>query len=228
MNDYQNAKQASYKLIVKEAKNHPNEVSLIPSFSTGINRFETIVNQIDTVSTEQAKSIKGITDGKNSVMGLVADYLVDVAGAIHSYAENTNNLALQDRVNYKESAISKMAQPDLIKAAAIVIEEADKLGLGALSNEGITPVEMDEFRTAFNQFKEVSSDPREAIIDRSNYTQQLADLFADASKLKKTTLDRLATQFKRKAPEFYAKYKAASMVIYRQAAKSSTEATPKA
>ena len=228
MNDYQKAKQSSYKLIVKEAKNHPNEVSLIPSFYAGINRFETIVNQIDTVSTEQAKNITGITGNKNSVMDTLIDYMVDVAGAVHSYAENTNNLTLQARVNYKESAISKMAQPDLIKAAAIVIEEADKIGLGALSNEGITPVEMDEFRTAYNQFKEISSDPREAIIDRSNYTQQLADLFDDASKLKKTTLDRLATQFKRKAPEFYAKYKAASMVIYRQTAKSSTETAAKA
>ena len=228
MNDYQNAKQSSYKLIVKEAKNYPNEVSLIPSFSAGINRLEAISNQIDAVSTEQAKNITGITGGKNSVMELVADYLVDVAGAIHSFADNTNNLALQARVNYKESAISKMAQPDLIKAAAIVIEEADKLGPGALSNEGINPGEMDQFRTAFNQFKEVSSDPREAIIDRSSYTQQLADLFADASKLKKATLDRLATQFKRKAPEFYAKYKAASLVIYRQAGKGSTEAAAKA
>jgi len=154
-------------------------------------------------------------------MGEVIDYLVDVSGALHSYAISTNNQTLKAKVNYKESAISKMAQPDLIKAAAIVIEEADKIG-PALAGEGISTIELNEFRTAYNKFKETSSEPREAIIDRTGYTQQLADLFSEASDLKKYTLDRLATQFKRKAPEFYAKYKAASMVIYKRNSKTPT------
>jgi len=221
MNDYQKAKLTSHKLIVIEARQYPNEVSLIPTFATGINRLETISNQIDVISVQQAKNITGVTDDKNAVMEDVIDYMIELSGAVHSYAVSTNNQTLKAKVNYKESTIERMSQPDLITAAAIVIEEADKIG-PALANEGISTTELNEFRTAFDKFKETSSEPREAIIDRTGYTQQLADLFSEASDLKKNTLDRLAIQFKRKAPEFYAKYKSASMVIYKRRSKTST------
>jgi len=45
-------------------------------------------------------------------------------------------------------------------------------------------------------------------------------LFAEAADLKKNTLDRLACQYQRKAPEFYQKYKAAATVIYKRSVKA--------
>jgi hypothetical protein len=222
MNDYQTAKQTSFKLIAKEARNYPTEVSLIPTFATGIARLEAISTQIDVISTQQAKDITGITSDKNSLMEVVIDYLVDVSGAVHSYAIATGDQTLQAKVNYKEYAIAKMPQPDLTKAAAIVIEEAERIAPELLAKEGITASELAEFKTATNKFKELSSDPRAAIIDRSGYTQQIADLFAEASDLKKNTLDRLASQFRRKAPEFYLKYKAAATVIFKRGSKTPT------
>lgn len=227
MNDYQKAKQTSHQLIVIEARQYPNVVSLIPTFATGIDRLETISNQIDVLRVQQSRNITGVTDDKNAVMEDVIDYMIELSGAVHSYAVSTNNQTLKAKVNYKESTIERMSQPDLITAAAIVIEEADKIG-PALANEGISTADLNEFRTAFDKFKETSSEPREAIIDRTGYTQQLADLFSEASDLKKNTLDRLAIQFKRKAPEFYAKYKSASMVIYKRRSKTSTTEKAKA
>jgi hypothetical protein len=227
MNDYQKAKQTSHQLIVIEARQYPNVVSLIPTFATGIDRLETISNQIDVLRVQQSRNITGVTDDKNAVMEDVIDYMIELSGAVHSYAVSTNNQTLKAKVNYKESTIERMSQPDLITAAAIVIEEADKIG-PALANEGISTTDLNEFRTAFDKFKETSSEPREAIIDRTGYTQQLADLFSEASDLKKNTLDRLAIQFKRKAPEFYAKYKSASMVIYKRRSKTSTTEKAKA
>lgn len=222
MNDYQTAKQTSFKLIAKEAKNYPNEVSLIPTFATGIARLETISTKIDVISTQQAKDITGVASDKNTVMEEVTDYLVDVSGAVHSYAISTGNQILQAKVNYKESAISKMSQPELITASAIVIEEAERIAPGILANEGINAAELAEFKTTYNEFKKISSDPRGAIIDRSGFTQQITDLFSEASDLKKNTLDRLASQFRRKAPEFYLKYKAAATVIYKRSSKTPT------
>jgi hypothetical protein len=227
MNDYQKAKQTSHQLIVIEARQYPNVVSLIPTFATGIDRLETISNQIDVLRVQQSRNITGVTDDKNAVMEDVIDYMIELSGAVHSYAVSTNNQTLKAKVNYKESTIERMSQPDLITAAAIVIEEADKIG-PALANEGISTTDLNEFRTAFDKFKETSTEPREAIIDRTGYTQQLADLFSEASDLKKNTLDRLAIQFKRKAPEFYAKYKSASMVIYKRRYKTSTTEKAKA
>ena len=223
MNYYQTAKLTSYKLIAKEAMNYPTEVSLIPNFATGINRLATICTRIDVISTQQAKNITGVTNDKNTVMEEVINYLVDVSGAVHSYAISTGNQTLQAKVDYKESSISRMSQSDLTLTAAIVIEEAEKITPTVLANEGITTTELADFKAVYKVFKEVCSDPRGAIIDRSGYTQQLTNLFSEASDLKKNTLDRLASQFRRKAPEFYQKYKAASTTIYKQNSKTPTD-----
>ena len=220
MTNFQISKEASYNLIVKEAKNYPEVVSLIPSFQAGINRLEVITNAMADISVQQAKDITGVTADKNDLMDLIVDYLVDVAGAVHSYAISRDDKILLAKVNYKESTVSKMASIDLITAASIVLMEVDKLAPGDLANEGIDITEINDFRVAVDKFKDVSSDPRVAIIDRSGYTQKLADLFAEANHIKKNTLDRLASQFRRKSPEFYLKYKAAATIIYRQSTKA--------
>ena len=101
--------------------------------------------------------------------------------------------------------------------------EAGKIPAEALAEEGITAEEMTLLADAYNQFRDIVNSKREAVIERSGYTDRLAELFAEAASLKKNTLDRLATQFQRKAPEFYQKYKDAATVIHKRTAKKTTE-----
>jgi len=220
MNDYQNAKHASYKLMVIEAQNYPKEVATIPAFATGMARLETINKLTEELGIQQAKDLTGITEDKNAVANTVIDYLLDVSGAVHSYAVSQKDKTLQARVNYKVTTVDRMSIPFLLKAAAIVIEEANKLTPEQLTEQGITVAEMTEFKAGYTELNAKNSDKRTAEIDRSGYTQQIADLFAEAGDLKKNVLDRLATQFQRKAPEFYHKYKAASIVIYKRKSKT--------
>jgi hypothetical protein len=220
MNHYQNSKQTSFKLIVKEAKNYPETVSLIPRFAAGVSRLEVISADIEIISIQQAKNITGVKGDKDTLVDKLSDFTVDVSGAIHSYAIAKGDKTLLAKVNFKESAIARMSQADLSKAIAITIEEADKISTQDLAHEGITADEMTEFKSVYNQFKSMSTNTREAIIDRSGYTKQLSLLFAEASEIKKNTLDRLASQFQRKAPEFYQKYKAAATVIYKRSSKT--------
>ena len=58
-------------------------------------------------------------------------------------------------------------------------------------------------------FNETKSGPKEAIIDRSESTERLRVLFNEANLIVKNSLDKLAPQYKRKAPEFYRRYKIA-------------------
>ncbi len=219
MNDFQIAKLASLKLIVKEAKNNPTVVAQIPMFAKGITRLEAITTKMDELSTQQAVNITGVTNSKNSVMDDLTESLVDIAGALHAHAVLSADQTLLTKVNYKESAISKMSQSELINAAGIVLGEVEKLSPAILTEIGISTDEITEFKAAYTEFAALTPTPREAIIDRSSTTSQLADLFAEASDLKKNTLDRLASQFRRKAPEFYQKYKAAATTIYKRGSK---------
>jgi len=224
MNDYQTARNSSTKLIVKEAENYPEALALIPKFSSGISRLKTITAEIDAISIQQEKDITGITSDKNSLVDLVSDFLIDISGALCSHAIEKNDKTLQAKVAYKQSAVARMPQTELLTAAGIVLEEAGKISAEELANEGISAEEMAQFRVACNQLNTTYTGTREAIIDRSGYTQKLADLFAGASEIKKNILDPLSRQYQRKAPELYQKYKAASTVIYKRNSKENEEA----
>ena len=82
MNSYQISRQASYKLIVTEAKNNPGSIALIPTFAKGITRLEEITTEIDSLSVQQSKNITGITDDKNTQLEDVMGFIIDVAGAV--------------------------------------------------------------------------------------------------------------------------------------------------
>ena len=225
MNSYQISRLASYKLMVTEAKSNLRTVASIPTFAKGITRMDEITTEVESLSMQQSKDITGITGDKNAQMEEVIGFLLDVAGAVHSYAVGKGDKTLQAKVNFKVARIDKMKQSNLMDAAGVVLEEAGKIFPEALAEEGITAQEMTQFAEAYNLFKGSTGGKREAVIERSFYTDRLAELFTEAANLKRNTLDRLATQFIRKAPEFYDKYKAASIVIYKHSAKK-TETTP--
>lgn len=223
MNSFQISTLNSYKLIVIESKKRPDVMSLISTYEKGINRLEEITTEIDSQSIQQSKDLKGITKDKHTLIEDLSDLVIDVAGAVHSYANAKGDQTLQSKVDYKTHKVHIMNQAQLIDAAGVVLEEAKKIPAEALEEEGITAEEMTQFADLYSQFKDTKNDKREAQIEHSGYTDRIADLFAEAADLKKNTLDRLATQFQRKAPEFYQKYKDASIVIHKRASKKTTD-----
>jgi len=97
------------------------------------------------------------------------------------------------------------------------LNEAQKIP--ELSNAGISPEELNEFSEVLTRLKDSTTNRREAGIEQSGSTKRIAELFSQGEDIKKNTLDRLAPQFQRKAPEFYNKYKTAANVIYRRGGK---------
>ena len=127
MTKFQNAILDSYELIVTESKNSPDAVSSIPIFAKGITQLDGISSEIKTLRIQQAKDLTGITEDKNELAEVVADYVIDVAGAVHSYAISINNNTLQTKVDYKANKVHTMTKAKLIDAAGIVLEEARKI-----------------------------------------------------------------------------------------------------
>ena|ERR1035437_819889 len=226
MNSYQKSKFKSYQLIVIEKNNNPEIAATIPYFAQGVDQLAALLPEIELLSVTQDKDLTGITEDKNELADKVIDHLIEVSGAVHSYAEQNGNKALQSLVNYKSAKVVRLDQHDLIAAATIVLDEAQKIP--ELSNAGISPEELSEFNEALTRLKNSTSNRREAGIEQSGSTKRIAELFSRAEDIKKNTLDRLAPQFQRKAPEFFNKYKAAATVIYKHAAKKTDATTPEA
>lgn len=215
MNKYQIARIDSLKLIVKESRNNPESIALVPKFGSVIDRMDTICKEIDVHQIQQEKDITGITTDKDIALENLTDLTGEIAGAVYSYAYDIQDNSLMAKVNYKPSAIEKMTQSEVIATAGIISEEALRVPADLLAAEGISAEELVEYKKIISHFKNIKSSKREAVIDRSGTTEKINELFKEASSLLRDRLDRLATQFKRKDPEFYLKYKAARAIQYR-------------
>lgn len=213
MDKYQKRKLKSYKQILLEADNNQVSVKLIPKFEKGILLLKIIVAEIDKLQLEQEKDITGITVGKNFTEEELTNLIIDIAGAVHSYADEKNDYALMELVNYKPGRISKMDEADVVAAAGIVNAEALKVPAADLLEEGISAEEITRLGEILEYYRKVKLAPREAIIGRSNVTSKMRDEFTKATRLLKNSLNRLATQFRTKDPDFYQKYQSARNII---------------
>jgi hypothetical protein len=215
MNETQTIQHASNKLIVKEATNDSASLALVPGFNKGITRLGEINDKVDSLGILQEKDLTGVkTDKDKTVLSLV-DYVVELSGAVHSYAFETSNATLLNRVSYKASQIRQMASGDLLIVAGVVLDEAQRLTPEALTHVGFSPEDLVIVQGLIAELDEVKTGPKEAIIDRAGVTETLRTLFAESSGIVKNTLDKLAPQYKRKAPEFYRRYNAARGTRYR-------------
>jgi hypothetical protein len=226
MNKYQTARLDSLKLIVKESKNNPDSLALLPKFGVVINRLETICMAIESHQVQQEKDLKGITADKDVALENLIDSTVEIAGAVYSYAHDMKNNTLMSKVNYKSTAVEKMTQSEVVAVASIILEEAVRIPAPEMTNEGISQEELTAYGELINHFKAIKSSKREAVISRTGTTENLNNLFKEASTLLYEKLDRLAIQFKRKDPDFYLRYKAARSIQTRAAQKRSTEGDP--
>jgi len=223
MNKYQTARLDSLKLIVKESKNNPNSLALLPKFGVVIDRIEIICNTIESYQVQQEKDLKGITADKDVALEKLVNSTIEIAGAVYSFAHDMKNNTLMSKVNYKSTAVEKMTQSEVVAVAGIILEEAVRIPANDIANEGISQNELTAYGQLITHFKEIKSSKREAVINRTGTTENLNSLFKEASGLVKDKLDRLAIQFKRKDPDFYLKYKAARSIQTRTAQKKTNE-----
>jgi hypothetical protein len=228
MNNYQKARLSSNKQIVIVAENNQSATDIIPSFARGIEQIKGINNEIEELAVLQLQNLTGITDDKNDVQDEATDYLIEISGAIHSYAGQQGNKTLQALVNFKPTKVEHLDRHETIDACSNVLNEARKIAPNELADEGISPEEINHFDEVITRLKSYSYARQTAGIDQKDITRRIGELLIKATDIKKNTLDRLAPQFQRKAPEFYYKYKAAANVIYKRATKSSTQAETKA
>jgi hypothetical protein len=215
MTTYQEERLTSNELVVKEAENNPTSMNLIPSFAAGITKLKAINAQIIAIRPLQEQETSGITGAKNYTQDeLIADTVI-IAGAIHSYAHDKSDIALKALVHVKKGEVTNISGAKIISKAQAVLAEAKKVAATDLAKEGISAAELKEYENMVTYFGSIKSTPREAIIGRSVYTEEMAQLFEQAHELFKNSLDKLALQFEEKDPVFYQRYLAARNVIHR-------------
>ncbi len=206
-------KRNMYKMVCRTAAANTESVQKISKFEKGVTRLKEVVDEIDEIAAQQETNLKGIAAEKDQTIDDMIALAVDISGAIHSYAKEVNDRVLLDKVNYPSSAWEKMSEVKLLNATSILINLTKNVPAEAYAEVGISPEDLQQLEELYNNYKEVQPAPREAIIDRKGYTARLGELFDEAYDIVKYSLDKLATQFKRKDPDFYLTYKSARQII---------------
>jgi len=215
MNETQTIQHASNKLIVIEAMTDPASLAMVPNFSKGITRLGEINDEVDSLGILQEKDLTGVKTDKDKTVFSLIDYVIELIGAVHSYAHLTGNATLMSRVDYKSSVIKHLSTAELLTVAGVVVAEAKNLPEEELTQAGISGKDLATIQDLIAELNEVNTRPKEAIIDRAGVTVRLGVLFVESKGIVKNTLDKLAPQYKRKAPEFYRRSKAARGTRYK-------------
>jgi hypothetical protein len=220
MNAYQTAVHKSNVLIVAEAEANAAAVALIPIFGRKIIRLKELNLAVESCNAQQEKDLKGVTIGKEEITDSLIHSAVNIAGALHSYAEEEDDTSLQIKINYTEAILEDMGSEELIAATSIILEAAESIENGALADFGISTEEIAALRTLLNNYKEIHLSPRKEYIDRSVYTHDISKYLAESMSIRANYLNPLARQFRTKAPDFHAKYIAARNIIFKRQRKA--------
>lgn len=228
MTNYQNALLASYEKMLIECEKAPQAVAKITLFGKKMTRVDDIVAEIKSLTPQQEEITTGITTEKNILLEDVTELTLDIAGAVHAYAVEKNDIQLQEKMDYKPSAVSHEDQSGIITIADIVLAQAAKIAASDLEECGIEAGEVQECTEKLAKLKASVNSKKIASIDQSSTTKRIGELFAELSVIRHQSLDKLVRQFERKDPEFYFKIKAASAIHYNPAKKASAPNTVEA
>lgn len=217
MTNFQKNLLQCIKLIVAEAKKNPENLELIPKFKAAIEKMEVLITEIEALQVKQEQDKTGVTADTNLVIMQLKDYMLDISGALQTHATENNNNTLLERISFSENTIYHLSKKDVVATSTLITEEAGKLNAEELGALGISAEDLAECVRLQEIVRQEGLAPKRAIIEGAGYTEMLAMKTDEAYKLKKDTLDKLATQFKRKAPDFYRAYDAASNISLRHA-----------
>jgi hypothetical protein len=225
MTNYQDAVLSAYVKMLIECDKAPEAVAKIQLFGKKITRVREIVNEVKSLAPQQAEITTGITTEKNALLDEVIELTLDIAGAIHAYAEEKNDIQLQEKVDYTRTTFYHEDQAGIIVIADIVMAQAQKIAAADLEECGIEAGEVQECIEKLAKLKGSVNDKKIVSIDQSTITKRIGELFSELADIKRKSLEKLIRQFERKDPEFYFKFKAASAIHYTSAKKAAAKNT---
>jgi len=85
--------------------------------------------------------------------------------------------------------------------------------IAELADYGITPAKLSSFKKKIDAFEKVKVAPRQSLVEQSAASQLLTQLVGESVRILNDDLDGLMVQFEEAAPNFYAEYFAARVIV---------------
>jgi len=187
------------------------------------------VAMLGALTEQQGSARAGAADSKRLVTNLLLDTTMEVAGALASYAAKKEDTELEAKVSFSRSDMATLPDNEIddkaeaVQALATELLTTPNSGIGDF---GIDQTKLDSLAGRIAAYSKSVGLPRAATVNRSTITGAIKRQFDRIDDLLTRVLDRLVVQFKTKAPDFFADYQKARVIVDRGGGRSSTPASP--
>ncbi|MDR2065870.1 MAG: hypothetical protein LBP85_09230 [Prevotellaceae bacterium] len=219
MNNRQIAKRNMYQSAYDMCIKYESAYEHIPAFVEAVNELHDIIGVIDEEALRQTETTsKGVSQTKNELEAKMVQTAVTVANLIYRYAFKTKNNDLLVKTGINKNIFYHLPDVEAIATARSIAAEMNRLS-SELEIYGVDEPLRNELEQAIADFQAALAQPRNAIVEKKQYTGNLAKAFAEADSVLYDGLDKLIVKFKTSAPAFYTDYKNARNLIVQSAHK---------
>jgi hypothetical protein len=216
------AKLSMYNAVLTHAEANPTITSTVPAFATQVTTLRSIYNDLVAAAQSEVQNITGVTMDKAQVRKAATDLALQVSAAVYSFAAATSNNTLKEQMNFPPSSFARL-RDEMVVPICNNIHNAATAHQASLVPYGVSNGLLSDLADATEEYAAVIATPRNAVTQRTSYSETMKNLFKDADALLKLQMDKVALQFKAANPEFYTAYKQNRIIL--DAATSATQVT---
>lgn len=212
MNRITQNKVAMYKAVRSTLAKHKGIWESIPAFSQSHSAFIEKLRALEQNAFEQSFALIGISAAKDAKKQIVAEKTYAISSGILAYAVINNNSTLIELMNIGKKVIFQASKAKLIQIVDRVIANGTEFG-DDLAEFGVTSEKISELHDLRDELEMILNSPRNAIIARKGYTQQIAKTRKELDQILKMQIDKLMLVLEFEHPDFFAEYKNARIII---------------
>lgn len=186
-------------------------IDTLPNFDISLSAFKAVCNEIHATIEEQASNTSGTTAGKAELRLNLTSLTADTARKLTAYAIQIKNKKLQKETDYSLSDLNRLADAVLCDTAKLIYDRAQAY-LSNLSSYQITEATQAALIAAIDAFKLALSSPRIEIVNQTQLTRKMIELFNEGNNLL-VTMDSLVEIVRQSNEIFYIGYKSARKLV---------------
>lgn len=209
MDSRKEAKLNMYHAVIKLCDDNPAIVGLVPAFESSYNLLKTTANGITASNEVLIAQTGGWRISKKTAKRKLAEMCASVAGQVFAFASVVNDEVLKGAMDIASSDIFN-AKDEEVGPKCMNVYEAANANLGMLGDYGVTGGLLLAFQTAIANYVALVPKPVMSQNLKKAERVQMNRLFAEADKILKERMDKLAANFLgNNHALFYAEYFAA-------------------
>lgn len=183
-----------------------------PALQAAFNTFKFKLANLQTTEQLYSKVLTGITTDKNILKQMVAALYAENAAQVHAYAFKEGNNELMKNMHFSEKALLRLPDGEMAKVChnilLMVKEYTNKLG-----DYGISGETTDTMEKTLLAFEDDKPSVRNAIADRSSFTQSRNEDIPAINKLLRFSIDKLMLKLRKEEPRLYNVYLSNRIVV---------------